>query len=258
MILASAGSVRLACVLVSLSVTLTSCRVTSQSVTDSMQPHSQERLEVIYRAHPAAGQMVSSDFTSHGTTNVTPVAAEVSDPIPFQNLNWSKAELRIVYPHPAGRTDWARVSLHFRPVNCGQECACISWGKQIEERVGDRQSRRATFRERWLYEPPCAVTSGETFPEIDLPKDQLDSILAELNSHGFFTDQGHPSDAESQLEVRVNRRWTSKRWAYEPALDALMTRTYEEGTVKAVALQPPCTNSARSTTSWLMPFGRSQ
>jgi hypothetical protein len=238
---------------------LASCNVTPKTVAGSMHNPSQERLEVIYRAYPSAGQLISSSTSSGRPAEVIQVAAEATNTTPFQTLNWSKAELRIICPHPDGRTDWARVSLHFRPVDCGEECAHISWSQQISERMCMRQSRRATYRERLFYEQSNPGPTDETFPEVDLPKEELDAILAVLNEHGFFSDPSRPSDAESQLEVRVNRRWTSKRWRYEPVLDALMTQVYEEGTVKSVSLQPPDESPQQpSRWAWLTPFGHSQ
>jgi hypothetical protein len=143
-------------------------------------------------------------------------------------MKWSKAELRIECPHPDGRANVALVTLHLRPVDCGEQCERKSWEERREERVDSRQNRWATFRQRWLYEsssPKC----HETITQLDLPKSELESILAELDSRGFFLEQGQDSTCESQLEVRLNRRWTSRRWSYEPSLDALTTRVYQEG-----------------------------
>ncbi len=241
-----------------LPVVLASCRVTSQAITQSQQSQEHDRLEIIYQAHPATGPLFSSVNTV--SREIVQTAAEISvDPMPFQNLRWSKAELRIECPHPDGRTNYARVSLHFKAVECGQECARTSWGKQTEDRIESRESRRATFRERWLYKSCPPGKNGETYSEIDLPKTELDAILAELDSHGFFVERERTFDAESQLEVRLNRRWTSKRWEYEPTLDALTTRVYEEGTVKATAVDTGAAIPNRSgMLAWLTPFGRSQ
>ena len=155
--------------------------------------------------------------------------------------------------------DYARVTVRFKPVDCGQECRRASWSEQVEQRAGLRHSRQATFRERLFYESATPAQNGETYSELDLPKSELDAILAELNSHGFFAEQGRPSDAESQLEVRLNRRWTSKRWGYEPALDALTTRVCEEGTMRAAIAHGDAASSTRfGLSNWLRPFGHSR
>lgn len=217
---------RISLALVSLTLlpwALISCRVTSHSVTQTQQTQAYERLEIIYRAHPSAGTVFS--HVPQGSV----VQAAATIPADSTPLSWSKTELRIECPHPNGRTDLARVTLYFRPVECGHECEHMSWVKRMEERAGLRQSRRSTFRERWFYESSPTCCLGETYAEMDLSKSELDSILEELNSHGFFAENGRNSDSESQLEVRLNRRWTSKCWNYEPHLDALTQRVYECG-----------------------------
>ncbi len=244
-----------------LPVALASCRVTPQSVTQSQYAHDYDRLEIIYQAHPATGPLFSTVSPLRpASPEIVQAAAEVPVAPPlFQNMSWSRAELRIECPHPDGRTDYARVTVRFKPVECGQECRRASWSEQVEQRTGLRQSRQATFRERLFYESATPAQNGETYSELDLPKSELDAILAELNSHGFFAEHGRPSDAESQLEVRLNRRWTSKRWGYEPALDALTTRVCEEGTSRAAIVEGDAVHSTRSGLSnWLMPFGHSR
>ena len=244
-----------------LPVALCSCRVTPLSVTQSQHAHDYDRLEIIYQAHPATGPLFSSVSPPQpASPEIVQAAAEIPDaPTMFQNMSWSRAELRIECPHPDGRTDYARVTVRFKPVECGEECRRVSWSEQVQRRVGLRQSRQATFRERLFYESATPAQNGETYSELDLPKSELDAILAELNSHGFFAEHGRPSDAESQLEVRLNRRWTSKRWGYVPALDALTTRVCEEGTSRGAVVDGDAARSTRSGLSnWLMSFGRSR
>lgn len=120
-------------------------------------------------------------------------------------------------------------------------------------------SRRATRRERWFQESPEPVREGETYYVMDLSKQELDCILQELNSHGFFSERGKPSDSESQLEVRLNRSWTVKCWSYEPILDDLTTRVYEEGEVRTVNQSAPREEDDSSKPFSLhWPFGQSR
>jgi hypothetical protein len=209
------------------SLALISCRVTSNTVARSQQANESERLEVIYQAHPANGPLFITPSSSKALEVVQASARSSADEAEF--LSWSKAELRIEFPHPAGHADVARVTLHLRPVDCGQECRRSTWGEKMEVRSEQRQNRRATFRERLLYESSSDSMREAPFFELDLPKSEVDAILTELNTHGFFVEQVRP-EPESHLEVRVNRRWTSRSWGYEPTLDALITRVYEEGT----------------------------
>lgn len=194
-----------------------SCRVTSRAVSQVQQTDQCERLEIIYRAHAAAGPL----FAPQQDPGVLLTAASDGQ---FPNLTWSKAELRIEFPHPDGRTDMARASLYFTPVDCGQGVTAARWSDRIEE----RQVRRSTRKERWFHAEPHHVFGNE-YASLDLSKAEIDPILDELRDHGFFTEASRTPDAASQLEVRINRRWTAREWAYEPTLDALTTRLFEEG-----------------------------
>jgi hypothetical protein len=129
-----------------------------------------------------------------------------------------------------------RVTLHSLPVDCGHECESRTLTAGMEERSGARHARRANFRERWFLDEN-ARHDGEVYLELDLKKYELDHILDELGEHGFFKDQSSRQSAglESQLEVRLNRRCTSKVWNFEPTLDELTTRVQEQGVQRTVA-----------------------
>jgi hypothetical protein len=207
--------------------------VTSQTVAHKWVKQEYDRLEVIYRAHPQAGTMFTS--APPARDGIVQAAAESATELP--QIQWSKAELRIECPHPDGRPDVARVSLYFCPVECGQECERRTWGEQAEDRADLRQTRRENLKERWFYKLNSDSPRADAYAVMDLPKVELDSIISDLESHGFFTPDNRPATggAESQLEVRLNRRWTSKRWAYEPSLDALTTRVYEHSLPQSAA-----------------------
>ncbi|MBS0206432.1 MAG: hypothetical protein JSS49_26375 [Planctomycetes bacterium] len=237
-------------------VVLASCRSSALQLTRH-SPSSVERLEIIYRAHPASGPLFSVSPGNPRTagSEIVQTAAQVSSDAPsFQNVCWSKTELRIECPHPNGSPDYARVTLHFMPVECGHECERESWGEQLEQRIDSRIERQSTLRERWFYRPPPPLQPGETYSELDLPKSELDRILDELKSHGFFDERGKPHDPESRLEVHRNRHWTARCWSYEPMLDELTTRVYEEGVVKTAEGE---TESGGVLTR-LKSFGRAQ
>lgn len=244
------GRLPLICMTLLCPIVLASCRVTSQAIARTQKAQDYRRLEIIYQAHPETGAMFSSP------TGIIQASARVSDD-PFQNMTWSKAELRIECPHPDGRADMARLTLHYRPVQCGCECDRKSWGKTMEERSGTRQSARAAFRERWFYDP-AGLELNERITQLDLPKAELDAVLAELDSHGFFAEHSRSPESESHLEVRLDRHWTSRRWGYEPSLDALTTRVYQEGIMRAANSAPSAKAPHKNSFTWAKPFGRSQ
>ena len=124
----------------------------------------------------------------------------------------------------------------------------------MEHRIDARIERKSTLRERWFYKSPPPIQPGETYSELELSKTELDRILDELKSHGFFDEQHKSHDPESRLEVHMNRRWTARSWEYEPILDALTTRVYEEGTVKVATAEP----GSAGVLTRLKSFGRSQ
>lgn len=226
------------CAVILIPFTNCGCRVTSQFVAQTQQTKDYQRLEIIYRAHPAAGPLFSSNSVSaEPPTGIIQASAQIPEPTPYHDMSWSKAELRIQIPHPSGKRDVAKVTLRFKPVECCHACEELSWRQRIEERVGLRKSRADEIKGRWFC-TAAPVCQGETYAEMDLPKDELDVILAELEAHGYFAERGRSADSESQLEVRLNRRWTSKVWSYEPHLDALTTRVYEEGTIKTSPVPP--------------------
>ncbi|MEI8383531.1 MAG: hypothetical protein WCJ09_25665 [Planctomycetota bacterium] len=209
-----------------------SCRVTAQSVAKTQHSQNYERLEIIYRAHSAAGPLFTANHeVPTSRSGIIQTSAQIVEPAPFENISWSKAELRIESPHPDGRKDVAKVTLRFKPVDCCHECERRSWRQKFEEQVGVRKSRNDDIKARWFY-TASPVCQGETYAEMELAREELDRILADLDSHGYFSEHSRSADSESQLEVRLNRRWTSKRWSFEPQLDALTTRVYEQGSMK--------------------------
>lgn len=218
---------------------MASCRVTPRVVTEVAQTESCDRLEIIYRAHPASGPVFAPRLNADDLN-------QPGEP-PFLDVAWSKAELRIEYPHPDGRTDVARASLRFSPVECGGG-ADEKWGDRLHDQREATQVRRNTRRERWSPSTVGGTASNE-FSEIELPRDSLDAILADLNDHGFFGETGRPAEAASQLEVRVNRRWTARSWDYVPSLDDLTTRVYQEGTRRPTAAISAATRPVMSMMS---------
>lgn len=224
---------------------LMSCRVTPHSVAQSRKDHDYQRLEIIYQAHPAeAVSLVTPPVhapTIPTAREIVMVSAESPVAMPSQvEPICSVAELRIEYPHPDGRPDYARVTLGFKSSECGRQCERLT----LEARTEMQRERREVRRERWFGSREQADAGGMTLAELDLPRGELDAILQELESHAFFTREPTGDNGESKLEVRLNRAWTSKSWHYEPTLDALTMRVYKEGRLRTVS------DSETSRLSW--------
>ncbi len=254
---------------------LVSCQVTPESITHSRTTHDYNRLEIIYRAHLAEGVLLqASQFPSvpdsrlaePNETGIVTVSAQsdsagsisaaASESVGSE-LNWSVAELRVQYPHPDQRENYARVTLQWQPIDYGQTFEQHSLRSALEEGVEIRKARRETRRDRWFWERSHPSEDRTTVVEFDLPRSELDVLVRELNSHGFFSREllsrdVAASERASQLEVRLDRRWTSRAWHYEPALDALTTRVYEQGRTNiADDLQPTDSQASRSPLRWL-------
>ncbi len=233
-----------------LPIGLTSCRVTPQSVVHSQTAHDYNRLEIIYRAHLAEGVLLeasqnssapASQLVATHETGIVPVSAQFVAPTLVTEsvgagLDWSLSELRVQYPHPDKRENYARVTLQLQPVDYGPSFERRSLRAALEEGVEIRKHRRDTRRARWFWErtPNTSGSDGATIVEFDLPRSDLDRLVGELNDHGFFTRdllalEGTPPERAAQLEVRLDRRWTARAWSDEPALEALATRVYEQG-----------------------------
>jgi len=233
-----------------LPIGLTSCRVTPQSVAHSQTTHDYDRLEIIYRAHLAEGFLLEASQNSSAPVSplvavhesgIVPVSAQIVSPTLASEsvgsgLDWSVSELRVQYPHPDKRENYARVTLQLQPVDYGPSFERRSLRAALEAGVEIRKHRRDTRRARWFWErtPDDAGQGGATIVEFDLPRSDLDRLIGELNDHGFFTRdllalEGVPAEGTAQLEVRLDRRWTARAWSDEPALEALATRVYEQG-----------------------------
>lgn len=254
---------------------LASCRVTPESVTHSRATHDYDRLEIIYRAHLAEGVLLQADhfpsfpdpgLSAPNETGIVTVSAQTDSTRSISvaasesvgsELNWSVAELRVQYPHPDKREGYARVTLQWQPIDYGQVFEQRSLKAALEEGVEIRKARRETRRDRWFWERSHPSEDGTTVVEFDLPRSELDGLVRELNSHGFFSHELLPRDVAaseraSQLEVRLDRRWTSRAWHYEPALDALTTRVYEQGRTNIANDLPPTDSQAgRNPLRWL-------
>jgi hypothetical protein len=242
---------------------LSGCRVTPESIVRTGTRHDYQRLEIIYRAHQAEGiffEAARNRFGSpderdvNGHAEILPTAAQftpgsqvvsaVSESVGSE-LNWSVAELRVQYPHPHKRENYARVTLQWHRVDYGEAFEQRSLRDALQDGVEMRKSRRETRRARWFWEKATPNDYESPVVEFDLPRAELDLLVAELNASGFFSRELLPHDVSaseqaSQLEVRLDRRWTTRAWRYEPALDQLTTRVYEQGRMSLAHSAPDC------------------
>ncbi|TWT61044.1 hypothetical protein Pan54_17780 [Rubinisphaera italica] len=152
--------------------------------------------------------------------------------VSFADGKWSKAKIQILYPHPDGSLDkgLARLAVtRFCPT------------------LQDSGLEHTTTRERLTNfislasceedaEPVVQSNhnsrSAEEIWELDIPKEELDILIAELKHRGFFENQERPR-GEATMHVVLDNTQVTKRWTNEPRLENLMLQVYNEGTLSA-------------------------
>lgn len=175
-----------------------------------------QRVEIIYAAHSADGALFVAKPV---TQEIVPVSTQS---LGGAKVDWAVAELVIRYPHPKGHEGQAEVSLRLKPVCCGEQCCDKSFGDRQKDRMDAMRERREQRHERFFGE------SHETDPAIvstiDLPQSELAELLSDLTRKGYFEPAPARTDGPANLEVRIDGRWRQRQWAYEPALDELVSR----------------------------------
>ena len=136
---------------------------------------------------------------------------------------WGEATLSIQYPHPDGTADTARATLRLSaesrldsPSAVAQARRWLGWNSATEtaEGVGTPDAKKpGRDDEIWV---------------LDLPKQQLDLLLTELQGNGFFQAQTR-AESGTKLDVQLNWGRVQKEWSAEPRLDHFMARVYREG-----------------------------
>ncbi len=152
--------------------------------------------------------------------------------VSFADGKWSKAKIQILYPHPDGSLDKGLARLAVTRF-------CPTLHDSAAEFTSPRD-RLASFISlaSGEEEADCVVQSNhnsksaEEIWELDIPKEELDILLAELTHRGFFENQERPR-GEATVHVTLDHTQVTKRWTNEPRLENLMLQVYNEGTLSA-------------------------
>lgn len=132
--------------------------------------------------------------------------------------SWPFARLRIEYPHPNNKPGYARATLRLgrAPITASSP----GWSERVRGSLN-----------RLVTDEPAVDDSEQLDDEVwalDLPREQLDTVLIDLTERGFFKDQTRPT-GDAKLKVSIDRGMASKRWSSEPQLDDLIHRIYSDG-----------------------------
>ena len=195
------------------------CRLPSSLSASKSGTPQYERANIVYALDGAQRPL---PLTS---SEIKPVAfdADPETPAPVPAPEWAEATLSIQYPHPEGTVDTARATLrlsaesrHDSPSAVAQARRWLGWNSSTEtlEGTGTPDAKKpGRDDEIWV---------------LDIPKQQLDLLLTELQGNGFFQAQTR-AESGTKLDVQLNWGRVQKEWSAEPRLDHFMTRVYREG-----------------------------
>lgn len=151
--------------------------------------------------------------------------------------SWPFARLRVEYPHPQQRPGYARAQLRLgRAPIVAQE---KSWTQRFRSGLG-----RLTGGDDQADESDQNL--DDEIWVLDLPKEEVDKLVQQLASRGYFNDQTRPS-GDADLHVQIDRGTTQKRWTAEPRLDGLIERVYQDGWLAGLV---SCQESGILQTGW--------
>jgi len=133
-----------------------------------------------------------------------------------QSEGWKGVRLQIDYPHPDGFPGLARATLRLttRPDPVYSPIDGRPFQYQEAPLEIDTLSARACDDELWT---------------LDIPRQQLNALVAELNSNGFFRSQLRP-EVGTRLAVQIDGHSPVERnWTPEPQLDEFVHRVHTIG-----------------------------
>ena len=208
---------RIGGVVLCLATLLVGCRLpTPISASKSGTPQ-YERANIIYELDAAQRPL---PLTS---SQVKSVAFDAEPETPPPDPEWAGATLAIQYPHPDSTADTARATLRLSaeprqdsPSAVAQARRWLGWNAPAETTDGSVSAASKAPRrddEIWV---------------LDIPKQQLDLLLTELQGNGFFQAQTR-AESGTKLDVQLNWGRVQKQWSAEPRLDHFMARVYREG-----------------------------
>ncbi|WP_339747276.1 hypothetical protein [uncultured Rubinisphaera sp.] len=152
--------------------------------------------------------------------------------VSFADGKWSKAKIQILYPHPDGSLDkgLARLAVtRFCPSLMDTDAQHTTARERLTNFISLAGGEEETGS---IVQSNHNSRSAEEIWELDIPKEELDILIAELKHRGFFENQERPR-GEATMNVVLDNTQVTKRWTNEPRLENLMLQVYNEGTLSA-------------------------
>ena len=196
------------------------CRTTSVA-TDSGVPD-YEHLQLVYDVNSQYRSLPLTPQLAVGLDSELNLAEELSvdetslDDGTSQAEGWKGVRLQIDYPHPDGFPGLARATLRLttRPDPVYSPIDGQPFQNQEAPLELDTLSARACDDELWT---------------LDIPRQQLNSLIGELNSSGFFRSQLRP-EVGTRLAVKIDGQTpVDRNWTPEPRLDEFVHRVHTAG-----------------------------
>jgi hypothetical protein len=199
---------------------LPGCRIPNDVAKGSESPQ-YERANIVYELDGAQRPLPLTD------SDIKPVSFTSASDTPAASApEWTGATLSLQFPHPDGLADTARATLRLSAEpqrdslsTFAQASRWLGWSK------GTEQTATAT-------EQKTPVRDDEIWV-LDIPKQQLDLLLTDLQQGGFFQAQTR-SPTGTKLDVQLNWGRVQKEWSSEPRLDNFMSRVYREGRLEGL------------------------
>jgi hypothetical protein len=191
-------------------------------VTSAGTPDYQE-LHVAYDVNDTGARAVDSPIVR----SVGHVESIAEEPEHARRLR-----LEIEYPYPGIHPQFVHVTLRMLPA--GPKGSADEAKIEAAEQDFPRGFSNSTLRPsasglvQRKAAAPAPKLKGECLV-IDMPKYEVDSLLVDLATDGFFDGDGKP-DGESHLDVTCNKGQVEKGWKREPRLDDMVDMLKRYGT----------------------------
>ncbi len=201
---------------------LAGCRIPNQLTAGNSATPQYEKANIVYELDGAQRPLPLTD------AEIKPAAFTETPDVAAVAPEWAGATLTLQYPHPDGQEDTARATLRLSaeplrnsPTALAAATRWLGWNRTAEQpaATGDAAPRQPLRDDEiWV---------------LDVPKQQLDLLLTDLQQSGFFQAQTR-SQTGTKLDVQLNWGRVQKEWSSEPRLDHFMSRVYREGHLKGL------------------------
>ena len=202
-----------------LAVTTVGCQLPNRIKLSKSGSPQYERANIVYRLDGGLRPLPLSDADIQPVSFEDAVAARPHEtPVASE---WSTATLSVQFPHPDGIQDAARATLRLSAVPAGESGFAIS---QASRWLGRAQSSLPSLH----GDPEKQPQRDDEIWVLDLPKQELDLLVADLQKSGYFQAQTR-AESGTKLDVQLDYGRVTKEWSAEPRLDQFISRVYTEG-----------------------------